>query len=127
MQRHIFCENSHGKVSLAKFFLTVKAIFRKRGKCFIVSGGWTPLGLPQVYACGSGALAKKGEHHSHATLCLRFTFFLSLIENQSVNRLLHGVAAVIQSYFFLSHHFSGTKRGHAVGIFVRKSFKLLIL
>src|SRR6218665_996215 len=61
------------------------------------------------------------------SLRLRFrsTFFLSLIENQR-ERLLHGVAAVIPDYCFLSRHCSGTKPGYDLVIFVGKSFKLLI-
>src|SRR6218665_2177577 len=59
------------------------------------------------------------------SLRLRFTFFLSLIENQR-ERLLHGVAAVISGYCFLSRHCSGTKPGYDLVIFVLKSFKLLI-
>jgi len=44
MKRHIFWEKSYGKVSLAKFFLTVYKIFLNNGgNASLSQRGWTPL------------------------------------------------------------------------------------
>jgi len=44
MKRHIFGEKSHGKMSLAKFFLDSLKKFLKLGvNASLSQGGWTPL------------------------------------------------------------------------------------